>query len=114
MMRVTRRLLAVSQDQMHERLSMFFQEPSRVNVVDSSGGCGASFSCQIESPVFAGKTLPNQHKMVVACLKGNVGDVNFPPFEGTKEGVSLPNLFVDAQGVEQFHALTIKTKVLKA
>ena len=71
MLRASRRLLVVTQDQMHERLSQFFASNNRgsVEVVDSSGGCGASFDLRINCPSFVGKTLPNQHKMVVACLK---------------------------------------------
>eukprot|EP01063_Lacrimia_lanifica_P001437 TRINITY_DN10736_c0_g1_i2.p3 TRINITY_DN10736_c0_g1~~TRINITY_DN10736_c0_g1_i2.p3 ORF type:complete len:114 (+),score=53.04 TRINITY_DN10736_c0_g1_i2:67-408(+) len=109
MLRASRRVLAVGVEQITERLSTYFQS-SKIDVQDTSGGCGASYAVYVESPQFEGKPLPAQHKMVVACMKGQTSDNNFPSFRGSKDGLSLPNLFVDADGNEEFHSLTIKTK----
>eukprot|EP01064_Diplonema_japonicum_P011383 TRINITY_DN1871_c0_g2_i2.p1 TRINITY_DN1871_c0_g2~~TRINITY_DN1871_c0_g2_i2.p1 ORF type:complete len:111 (+),score=17.25 TRINITY_DN1871_c0_g2_i2:83-415(+) len=106
MFRLNRRLLAVSVEDMQSRLGTYFTG-SNVAVEDSSGGCGASFKIEIESNFFRGKSLPVQHKMVVACLKGATSDSNFPAPDITD---NLENLFVDENGQEQFHSLTIKTK----
>eukprot|EP01060_Flectonema_neradi_P036235 TRINITY_DN6917_c1_g1_i1.p1 TRINITY_DN6917_c1_g1~~TRINITY_DN6917_c1_g1_i1.p1 ORF type:complete len:128 (+),score=33.24 TRINITY_DN6917_c1_g1_i1:60-386(+) len=105
MLRFNRKLLAVSADMIQERLVTYFG--TNVNVDDISGGCGASFSIRVESGLFQGTTLPKQHKMVVACLKGNVDDANFPKKDDQPS--EIQNLFVDKDGNEEFHSLTIKT-----
>ena len=45
---------------------------SLVNVQDTSGGCGAFFSIYVVSPVFEGKRIIEQHRMVKDLLKEEV------------------------------------------
>ncbi|KAL0332712.1 UNVERIFIED_CONTAM: protein BOLA2 [Sesamum calycinum] len=42
--------------------------PSHLDVVDTSGGCGASFSIEIATEQFEGKRLLERHRMVNAAL----------------------------------------------
>ncbi|KAF0852401.1 mitochondrial BolA domain-containing protein [Andalucia godoyi] len=44
-------------------------QPSKLNVQDISGGCGVSFAVVVESPMFRGKTIVEQHRMVNSVLK---------------------------------------------
>ncbi|KAJ9443600.1 BolA-like protein [Diplonema papillatum] len=110
MFRACRRLLAVSAEHLEERLVSCFPG-SKVVVDDVSGGCGASFTVRVESAAFVGKSLPTQHKMVVASLKGASSDANFP---ANHNATNFDNLFVDDNGQEHFHALSIKTVTVKS
>ncbi|XP_043718516.1 protein BOLA2 [Telopea speciosissima] len=42
--------------------------PSRIEVTDTSGGCGASFEIEIVSEQFEGKRLLERHRMVNTAL----------------------------------------------
>ncbi|XP_072971901.1 protein BOLA2 [Typha angustifolia] len=42
--------------------------PSHIGVIDTSGGCGASFEIEIVSEKFEGKRLLERHRMVNAAL----------------------------------------------
>ena len=50
--------------------------PTELDVVDVSGGCGASFRVRIVSPQFAGKNMLAQHRAVNAVLKDELADVH--------------------------------------
>ncbi|KAF3790891.1 BOLA2 protein [Nymphaea thermarum] len=43
-------------------------KPSHMEITDTSGGCGASFSIEIVSEQFEGKRLLERHRMVNAAL----------------------------------------------
>ncbi|KAH7372632.1 hypothetical protein KP509_17G013900 [Ceratopteris richardii] len=43
-------------------------KPTYLNVVDTSGGCGASYLLEIVSPSFEGKRLLERHRLVNAAL----------------------------------------------
>eukprot|EP00250_Pteridium_aquilinum_P009686 c1885_g1_i1 orf=251-529(-) len=43
-------------------------KPTYMNVVDTSGGCGASFLVEIVSSAFEGKRLLERHRLVNSAL----------------------------------------------
>lgn len=43
-------------------------KPSHLEVLDTSGGCGASFEVEVVSEQFEGKRLLERHRMVNAAL----------------------------------------------
>ncbi|KAG2499188.1 hypothetical protein HYH03_002769 [Edaphochlamys debaryana] len=47
-----------------------------VDVVDTSGGCGAAFEVSIVSVQFEGKTLIQRHRMVNEALKGEMASIH--------------------------------------
>lgn len=46
--------------------------PTRVVVTDTSGGCGAMYSIEVESPAFNGVSVVKQHRMVKDVIKDDV------------------------------------------
>ncbi|KAL1806481.1 hypothetical protein ACET3Z_029549 [Daucus carota] len=50
--------------------------PSHLDVVDTSGGCGASFAVEIVSDQFEGKRLLERHRMVNAALVEEMKDIH--------------------------------------
>ena len=51
-------------------------EATSVKIDDTSGGCGAMFAITCESPLFAGKRLVQQHRMVNDALKTHIADIH--------------------------------------
>jgi len=49
---------------------------THVEVEDISGGCGSMYKIEVESPAFKGKSMVNQHKMVTAALKVEIGGMH--------------------------------------
>jgi BolA-like protein 3 len=47
-----------------------------VSVEDISHGCGSMYSMNVESPLFKGKSLVAQHKMVKNALKQQIADMH--------------------------------------
>lgn len=47
-----------------------------LEVIDTSGNCGTSFSIKIKSPDFKGKTVIAQHRMVNDILKEDLKDIH--------------------------------------
>jgi stress-induced morphogen len=41
-------------------------------VVDTSGGCGSAFEVRAVSPLFAGKTLLQRHRLINECLRAEL------------------------------------------
>ena len=50
--------------------------PSHLEVVDISGGCGASFVVEIVSEQFEGKRLLERHRMVNAALEEEMKQIH--------------------------------------
>ncbi|GAB4847710.1 BolA-like protein 2 [Ancistrocladus abbreviatus] len=50
--------------------------PSNLNVIDTSGGCGASFAIEIVSEQFEGKRLLERHHMVNAALENEMKEIH--------------------------------------
>ncbi|KAK3032201.1 hypothetical protein RJ639_035913 [Escallonia herrerae] len=50
--------------------------PSYLAVIDTSGGCGASFQVEIVSEQFEGKRLLERHRMVNAALTEEMKDIH--------------------------------------
>ncbi|KAL3625413.1 BolA-like protein 2 [Castilleja foliolosa] len=59
--------MAVTKEQVESTLNSKLN-PSHLDVVDTSGGCGASFKVEIVSEQFEGKRLLERHRMVNAAL----------------------------------------------
>lgn len=51
-------------------------EASKAVVQDISGGCGSMYKIEIESPLFRGKGLVAQHRMVKDALKAEIADMH--------------------------------------
>ncbi|KAI8592890.1 bola protein, partial [Geranomyces variabilis] len=56
---------------LHEKLANQLQA-TKLNVADISGGCGSMFAIEIASPLFKGKTLVKQHRMVTDILQEDI------------------------------------------
>ncbi|XP_011627120.1 protein BOLA2 [Amborella trichopoda] len=50
--------------------------PSHLEVIDTSGGCGASFTIEIVSEQFEGKRLLERHRMVNAALAEEMKEIH--------------------------------------
>ncbi|KAL6345978.1 hypothetical protein AAG906_025258 [Vitis piasezkii] len=50
--------------------------PSHLEVIDTSGGCGASFAIEIVSEQFEGKRLLERHRMVNAALQEELKQIH--------------------------------------
>ncbi|CAM9406983.1 unnamed protein product [Ectocarpus sp. 4 AP-2014] len=51
-------------------------EASKAVVHDISGGCGSMYKIEVESPLFRGKGLVAQHRMVKAALATEIADMH--------------------------------------
>ncbi|CAM9681468.1 unnamed protein product [Phaeothamnion confervicola] len=49
---------------------------TKAEVKDISGGCGSMFSLDVESPMFVGKSLVNQHRLVKDALKDDIANMH--------------------------------------
>ncbi|EFJ15866.1 hypothetical protein SELMODRAFT_143426 [Selaginella moellendorffii] len=50
--------------------------PTHLVVIDTSGGCGASFDIEIASSNFEGKRLLERHRLVNAALAEELKDIH--------------------------------------
>ncbi|KAK9670562.1 hypothetical protein RND81_13G209700 [Saponaria officinalis] len=50
--------------------------PAHLEVIDTSGGCGASFAVEIVSEQFEGKRLLDRHRMVNAALENEMKEIH--------------------------------------
>uniref|UniRef100_A0A6N2M9G8 BolA-like protein n=1 Tax=Salix viminalis TaxID=40686 RepID=A0A6N2M9G8_SALVM len=50
--------------------------PSHLEVIDTSGGCGASFAIEIVSEQFEGKRLLERHRLVNAALEEEMKEIH--------------------------------------
>ncbi|XP_058180479.1 protein BOLA2 [Rhododendron vialii] len=50
--------------------------PAHLEVIDTSGGCGASFAVEIVSEQFAGKRLLERHRMVNTALTEEMKEIH--------------------------------------
>ncbi|KAL7192517.1 hypothetical protein ACSBR2_024365 [Camellia fascicularis] len=50
--------------------------PSHLEVIDTSGGCGASFAIEIVSEKFEGKRLLERHRVVNAALAEEMKEIH--------------------------------------
>ncbi|XP_016199786.1 protein BOLA2-like [Arachis ipaensis] len=55
--------------------------PTHLEVVDTSGGCGASFVVEIVSEEFEGKRLLERHRMVNAALEEEMKEIHALSFK---------------------------------
>ena len=49
---------------------------SKLDVIDTSGGCGTSFQIKIKSEEFNGKNLIAQHRIINDILKEELKDIH--------------------------------------
>eukprot|EP01116_Phalansterium_solitarium_P009743 TRINITY_DN24016_c0_g1_i1.p2 TRINITY_DN24016_c0_g1~~TRINITY_DN24016_c0_g1_i1.p2 ORF type:complete len:103 (-),score=7.86 TRINITY_DN24016_c0_g1_i1:157-465(-) len=62
-----------------ERIAQLLRTSLKTNdvqVTDISGGCGAMFNIAVTSPLFAGKSMVQQHRDVNAILKDEIKDMH--------------------------------------
>ncbi|KAF5203434.1 Bola2 [Thalictrum thalictroides] len=50
--------------------------PTHLEVIDTSGGCGASFAIEIVSEQFEGKRLLERHRMVNSALAEEMKEIH--------------------------------------
>ncbi|OAY36035.1 protein BOLA2 [Manihot esculenta] len=50
--------------------------PSHLEIIDTSGGCGASFAIEIVSEQFEGKRLLERHRLVNAALEEEMKEIH--------------------------------------
>ena len=63
------------------RHALFLRDRSKVEatkavVEDISGGCGSMYKIEVESPLFRGKGLVAQHRIVKDALKKEIADMH--------------------------------------
>jgi stress-induced morphogen len=68
-LQAVRRLATEREAQLEQRLRSALQA-TKVVVKDVSGGCGAMFQLEVESPLFKGVPLVKQHRMVKEVRAG--------------------------------------------
>ncbi|KAK7318485.1 hypothetical protein RJT34_03187 [Clitoria ternatea] len=69
------RAMGVTKEQVESSLNTKLN-PSHIEVVDTSGGCGASFVVEIVSAQFEGKRLLDRHRMVNAALEEEMKQIH--------------------------------------
>ncbi|GAB2283206.1 BolA-like protein 2 [Dionaea muscipula] len=50
--------------------------PTHLEVIDTSGGCGSSFAIEIVSEQFDGKRLLERHRLVNAALENEMKEIH--------------------------------------
>ncbi|XP_022844614.1 protein BOLA2 [Olea europaea var. sylvestris] len=67
--------MGVTKEQVESTLNSKLS-PSHLDVIDTSGGCGASFTVEIVSEKFEGKRLLERHRMVNAALSEEMNQIH--------------------------------------
>ncbi|KAL8143639.1 hypothetical protein V2J09_016671 [Rumex salicifolius] len=68
-------IMGVSKDELVSSLTSKLS-PSHLEVIDTSGGCGASFMVEVVSEQFEGKRLLERHRMVNAALENEMKEIH--------------------------------------
>lgn len=63
------------EETMREKLRQELQ-PSHLNIMDTSGGCGSFFGIEITSSKFNGMRMIQQHQLVNKILKDEIAQVH--------------------------------------
>ena len=71
MIRISQRLLGPYEDNLAQVLKASLNA-HYVNVLDKSGGCGASFEVVVHASVFEGVPTIKQHRMVQEVIKDDI------------------------------------------
>ncbi|XP_062097029.1 protein BOLA2 isoform X1 [Humulus lupulus] len=67
--------MGVTKEQVHSALTSKLS-PKHLEVIDTSGGCGASFAVEIVSEQFEGKRLLERHRLVNSALAEEMKDIH--------------------------------------
>ncbi|KAG8497243.1 hypothetical protein CXB51_008497 [Gossypium anomalum] len=67
--------MGVTKEQVESSLTSKLK-PSHLEVIDTSGGCGASFVIEIVSEQFEGKRLLERHRIVNAALEEEMKQIH--------------------------------------
>ncbi|KAE8727164.1 Protein BOLA2 [Hibiscus syriacus] len=67
--------MGVTKEQVESSLTSKLK-PSHLEVIDTSGGCGASFAIEIVSEQFQGKRLLERHRVVNAALEDEMKQIH--------------------------------------
>ncbi|EXB76036.1 hypothetical protein L484_012189 [Morus notabilis] len=67
--------MGVTKEQVESSLTSKLS-PSHLEVIDTSGGCGASFAVEIVSTKFEGKRLLERHRLVNAALENEMKEIH--------------------------------------
>ncbi|KAL6227933.1 PREDICTED: uncharacterized bolA-like protein C8C9.11 [Fragaria vesca subsp. vesca] len=67
--------MGVTKEQVEATLTSKLK-PSHLDVVDTSGGCGASFVIEIVSEQFEGKRLLERHRVVNSALEEEMKEIH--------------------------------------
>ncbi|XP_060674904.1 protein BOLA2 [Ziziphus jujuba] len=67
--------MGVTKEQVESSLTSKLN-PSHLEVIDTSGGCGASFTIEIVSEQFEGKRLLERHRLVNTALEGVMKEIH--------------------------------------
>ncbi|KAH1113852.1 hypothetical protein J1N35_007230 [Gossypium stocksii] len=67
--------MGVTKEQVESSLTSNLK-PSHLEVIDTSGGCGASFVIEIVSEQFEGKRLLERHRIVNAALEEEMKQIH--------------------------------------
>lgn len=77
MLRRSLRFLAVTAADIESKLlNDATIKPTSVKVRDVSSGCGSFFHVEVTSPVFAGKMLIQQHRLVNEALRAEIKEIH--------------------------------------
>ncbi|KAK8498011.1 hypothetical protein V6N13_076630 [Hibiscus sabdariffa] len=67
--------MGVTKEQVESSLTSKLK-PSHLEVIDTSGGCGASFAIEIVSEQFEGKRLLERHRIVNVALEEEMKQIH--------------------------------------
>ncbi|EOX92394.1 hypothetical protein QUC31_003612 [Theobroma cacao] len=67
--------MGVTKEQVESSLTSKLK-PSHLEVIDTSGGCGASFAIEIVSEQFEGKRLLERHRIVNGALEEEMKQIH--------------------------------------
>ncbi|KAG9444325.1 hypothetical protein H6P81_015665 [Aristolochia fimbriata] len=71
----TERAMGVTKEEVEAVLTSQMK-PTHLEVIDTSGGCGASFAIEIVSEQFEGKRLLERHRLVNAALAEQMKEIH--------------------------------------
>ncbi|XP_021897507.1 protein BOLA2 [Carica papaya] len=67
--------MGVTKEQIEASLTLKMN-PAHLEVIDTSGGCGASFAIEIVSEQFEGKRLLERHRLVNAAVEEEMKQIH--------------------------------------
>jgi len=67
---------SISRESLMKSLLVDKLKATKVELKDTSGGCGEFYQLYVESPLFVAKPMLAQHRLVTECLSTHIGKMH--------------------------------------